>query len=58
MGNPQHLKNLRGHKTDRKDAKWIAGLVRHGPIRLNFVPAPEFRDARELTRFPSSSTLP
>lgn len=50
VGNPQHMQNLRGHKTDRKDAKWIAGLVRHGLIRPSFVPKPEFRDARELSR--------
>lgn len=51
VGNPQHMKGLRGHKTDRKDAKWIATLVRHDLIRGSFVPPPEFRDARELTRF-------
>lgn len=50
VGNPTHMKNLRGHKTDRKDAKWIAGLVRHDLIRASFVPTPEFRDARKLTR--------
>jgi transposase len=50
VGNPGHMKNLRGHKTDRKDAKWIAGLARHGLIQPSFVPTPEFRDARELTR--------
>lgn len=50
VGNPQHMKGLRGHKTDRKDARWIAMLVRHDLIRGSFVPPPEFRDARELTR--------
>jgi len=50
VGNPNHMRNLRGHKTDRKDARWIAGLVRHGLIRPSFVPKAEFRDARELTR--------
>lgn len=50
VGNPNHMQNLRGHKTDRKDAKWIAGLIRHGLIRPSFVPTAEFRDARELTR--------
>jgi len=50
VGNPNHMANLRGHKTDRKDAKWIAGLIRHGLIRPSFVPKAEFRDARELTR--------
>lgn len=51
IGNPQHMKGLRGHKTDRKDAKWIATLVRHDLIRSSFVPPAEFRDARELTRY-------
>ncbi|MBL0311841.1 MAG: IS110 family transposase [Holophagaceae bacterium] len=51
VGNPNHMQNLRGHKTDRKDARWIAGLVRHDLIRPSFVPKQEFRDARELTRF-------
>jgi len=50
VGNPCHMQNLRGHKTDRKDARWISGLVRHGLIRPSYVPTPEFRDARELTR--------
>ena len=50
VGNPNHMQNLRGHKTDRKDAKWISGLIRHGLIRPSFVPKAEFRDARELTR--------
>jgi transposase len=50
VGNPNHMRNLRGHKTDRKDAKWIAGLIRHGLIRPSFVPKAEFREARELTR--------
>lgn len=50
VGNPNHMQNLRGHKTDRKDAKWIAGLMRHGLIRPSYVPTREFREARELTR--------
>lgn len=50
VGNPNHMRNLRGHKTDRKDAKWIAGLTRHGLIRPSFIPPAEFRDTRELTR--------
>jgi transposase len=30
LANSQHVKNLRGHKTDRNDARWIAHLLRHG----------------------------
>ena len=50
VGNPQHMKAARGQKTDRKDARWIAGQVRHDRIKASFVPPPEFRDARELAR--------
>ena len=50
VGNPQHMKNARGQKTDRKDARWIAGQTRHGRIKQSFVPTPEFRGARKLAR--------
>ena len=50
VGNPQHIKALKGQKTDRKDARWIAGHVRHGRIKPSFVPPPEFRDARRFAR--------
>lgn len=50
VGNPQHMKALRGQKTDRMDARWIGGLVRHGRIKPSFVPPPEFRAARRLAR--------
>jgi transposase len=50
VGNPQHMKNARGQKTDRNDARWIAGQVRHGRIKPSFVPPPEFRGARKAAR--------
>ncbi len=30
LANPQHVKGLRGHKTDPGDARWLAHLLRHG----------------------------
>src|SRR5215208_2524727 len=30
LANAQHVKNLRGHKTDMKDSQWLAHLLRHG----------------------------
>jgi transposase len=33
VGNPQHMKNARGRKTDRMDARWIAGQMRHDRIK-------------------------
>jgi transposase len=50
LANSQHVKNLRGHKTDRNDARWIAHLLRHGMIRPSFIPDRETRELRDLTR--------
>lgn len=38
-------------KTDVKDAEWIADLLRHGLIRGSFIPSPEQRHLRDLTRY-------
>lgn len=50
LANPQHVKNLRGHKTDRNDARWLAHLLRHGMIRPSFLPDRDTRELRDLTR--------
>ena len=41
LANAQHVKNLRGHKTDMKDSEWLAHLLRHGMIRSSFIPPRE-----------------
>jgi transposase len=48
--NAQHIKKVPGHKTDVKDAEWIAQLMQHGLLRASFVPPPPVRDLRDLTR--------
>ena len=48
--NPQHIKGLAGHKTDPKDAQWIASLLETGKLRGSFVPPREIRELRDLTR--------
>lgn len=50
VGNPLHMKALRGRKTDHKDAQWIADLVRHGLISGSFIPPKEVRELRDLVR--------
>src|SRR5258706_7953298 len=50
LANSQHVKNLRGHKTDRNDARWLAHLLRHGMIRASFIPGRDVRELRDLTR--------
>jgi transposase len=48
--NAQHLRNVPGPKTDVKDSEWICQLVQHGLVRPSFVPPPEIRRLRDLTR--------
>jgi transposase len=49
--NAQHLRNVPGRKTDVADAGWIAELVEHGLLRPSFVPPPQIRALRDLTRY-------
>jgi transposase len=48
--NARHLKTVPGRKTDVKDAEWIAQLLQYGLLRGSFVPSPEVRQWRDLTR--------
>jgi transposase len=50
LANSQQVKNLRGHKTDRNDSRWLAHLLRHGMIRPSFIPSRATRELRDLTR--------
>ena len=49
--NAQHVKNVPGRKTDLSDAEWLADVAAHGMVRPSFVPPPELRELRELTRY-------
>ena len=48
--NPQHVKALPGHKTDRVDAARIAELAQYDLVRASFVPPPAIRELRDLVR--------
>ena len=48
--NARQVKNLPGRKTDVSDAAWLAQLGAHGLVRGSFVPPPEIRQLRDLTR--------
>lgn len=50
VGNPSHVKAIRGRKTDRKDAAWLAGKVQEDGIPPSFIPAPEVREGRDWAR--------
>jgi transposase len=49
--NSSHARQLAGRpKTDRPGARWIARLAEMGLLRPSFVPPPEIRALRDLTR--------
>jgi len=49
--NPSHARQLAGRpKTDRLDCQWLARLAEMGLLRPSFVPPPEIRAPRDLTR--------
>jgi transposase len=52
--NAQHIKHVPGRKTDMKDAEWIATLLQCGLLQGSFIPPPEIRELRELTRYRST----
>jgi transposase len=49
--NAAHMKAVPGRKTDVRDAEWIAQLLEHGLLRPSFVPPPDIRRLRMLTRY-------
>lgn len=49
--NAAHMKVVPGRKSDVRDAEWIAQLVEHGPVSPSFVPPPEVRTLRNLSRY-------
>ena len=54
--NAQHVKTLSGCKTDKRDAKWLSGLLRHGLLKPSFVPDRGQRELRELIKYRISLT--
>jgi transposase len=49
--NPAHAKALRGHKTDARDCARLAELFECGLLRGSYLPAPELKEVRDLTRY-------
>jgi hypothetical protein len=49
--NAAHIKAVPRRKTDVRDAEWIAQLLECGLIRPSFVPPPDIRRLRMLTRY-------
>jgi transposase len=49
--NAKHIKQVPGHKTDVKDAQWIAQLLRHGLLKGSYIPETPQRALRDLVRY-------
>jgi transposase len=50
LANPEEVKNRKGHKTDHKDAKNLADLLRRDHVRPSYIPPRATRELRDLTR--------
>ena len=47
----QHVKQLKGRKTDINDSAWLATVCQFGPGRPGYVPPPRFRQLRQTSRY-------
>jgi transposase len=54
--NARHVKNVPGHKTDKKDSKWLAKLLLSGLLRGSYIPCREIRELRDLVRYKTKLT--
>jgi transposase len=51
IAHPKYVKAIRGKKTDKKDAKWIADIFKHDLVSGSFIPPADIRQLRDLTRY-------
>lgn len=54
------VKAIQGKKTDKRDAKWIAGLFKYDLVSGSFIPPADIRQLRDLARYrrkPSNFTI-
>jgi len=51
LAHPKYLKAIRGKKTDKKDAKWIADVFKHDLVSGSFIPPLIIRELRDLMRY-------
>jgi transposase len=49
--NARHVKNVPGHKTDKKDSVWLSKLLLSGLLKASFIPDSNIRELRDLVRY-------
>ena len=48
LAHPKYVKAIRGKKTDKKDAKWIAAIFKHDLVSGSFILPADIRQLRDL----------
>jgi len=56
LSHPKYLKAIKGKKTDKRDAKWIADMFKHDLLNGSFIPPAEIRQLRDLCRYHTKLT--
>ena len=51
LAHPKYVKAIKGKKTDKRDAKWIADIFKHDLINGSFIPPADLRQLRDLVRY-------
>lgn len=54
--NARHVKNVPGHKTDKKDSAWLSKLLVAGLLKGSFIPPKDIRELRDLVRYKKKKT--
>ena len=57
LTHPKYVKAIKGKKTDKKDAKWIAELFKCDLVRSSFIPPENIRQLRDLCRYHNKLTF-
>ncbi|MBC7440433.1 MAG: IS110 family transposase [Flavobacterium sp.] len=54
--NARHIKNIPGHKTDKKDSVWISKLLLSELLKGSFIPPVAITELRDLVRYKKKKT--
>jgi len=56
LAHPKYVKAIRGKKTDKRDAQWIADIFKHDLVSGSFIPPFQIRQLRDLMRYRAKLT--
>jgi transposase len=56
LSHPKYVKAIKGKKTDKRDAKWIANVFKHDMLYGSFIPPADIRQIRDLVRYHTKLT--